>query len=57
MEKKTVKELLAMSAQEVRAYLRLLSDIERNVIDKELLRAMAADSVHVLAENRKRRIR
>jgi hypothetical protein len=57
MEKKTTKELLAMSDTDVRAYLFLLSDAERKVTDKELLRATAAKTVQVLAENRKRRSR
>jgi hypothetical protein len=57
MEKKTTKELLAMSDTQVRAYLFLLSDAERKVADKELLRATAANTVQVLVENRKRRSR
>ena len=57
MEKKTIKEYLAMPGMERRAYLRSLSEAERKTIDKELLRAMAADTVQVLAESRKHRSR
>lgn len=42
-----------MSDTQVRAYLRLLPDLERKAVDNELLRAMAADTVRVLAETRK----
>ena len=40
MEKKTIKELAAMSGEEVKAYFRSLSKAERKVLNEELNQAL-----------------
>lgn len=55
MEKKTIKELLAMSHAQKNSYLLALPNAERIVIEHKIFRAMAAEIVEALAHSRKRR--
>ena len=51
MAKKTIKELAAMSGEEVKAYFRSLSKAERKVLNEELNQALEVVTTKNFLEN------
>jgi len=51
MEKKTIEQLLNMSGKDLRAYLMALPVPERKIVDEQLSKAMAADTVRKMVDN------
>jgi len=56
MEKKTIEQLLEMSGKDLRAYLMALPEAERQIVDDELDKAMAGDTVKKMTDNLNRNV-